>query len=254
MFSSRRTSDRRGSGSKTVEERKERSRRKIVSPKDLRITFENVMHSVSMYPSDVVEKDSVVRCIESMYNWMVFDSDMQLDLPIVPSSPVAVKMWPHGATIDTRRKTEADVNEKSSRKLRQLDEEAIFSIANSVVSSTFEEERPARSKGEVVIDMPRGEIKGQRAHAHPNSSSLVDRTAGRFTRVSPDMLQPAPVTARRAVPRYSVLEGTAPVSRAHETPDPNHAETYTVKRGKRPKVSAVKREEEDEGVPVLFAD
>lgn len=254
MFSGRRASDRRGSNSKATEERKERSRRKIVSPKDLRITFENVMHSVSMYSSDVVEKDSVVRCIESMYNWMVFDSDMQLDLPIVPGSPAAVKMWPHGAIIDTRRKAETDINEKSSRKLRQLDEEAIFSIANSVVSSTFEEDRSAKSKGEIVVDMPRGEARGQHARTHFNSSSLTDRAAGRSARVAPGVLQPAPITTRHIVPRYSVLEGTAPVSRAQETPDPNHTEAYVAKKGRKPKVSAVKRQEEDEGVPVFFAD
>lgn len=260
MFSSKSALNRRAPESKANNEGKERdrekgrSRRGTVSSSDLRITFENVMHSVSMYQGDVVSKDSVVKCVESIYNWIVFDPDIQLDLPTVPGSHPVLKMWPHGATIDTRKKTEGNSAEKSSRRLRQLDEEAIFSIANSVISSTFEEERPVKPRGEVVSDAPKGEARGQQLHTRLGSSSLADRTGGRFARVVPEALQPAPVLARRIVPRYSVLEGTAPVAREQETPDPSYAETHTPKRGRKPRVGAARRGPQEDGVEVCFVD
>lgn len=262
---------------KEAGEEKAEVRRRAISSKDMRITFENVIHSASMYSSGTVDKGSVVACLESLYNWMVFDPDMQLSLPVAPGSAL-VKMWPHGATINTRRKSASCIDKTSSRKLKDIDEEAIVGIASSVVSSTFDEESVLKPKGRVMVDSSDGpELYGRQGqpafaygqnmyqpvyapaaqHSMFNSmpTRIVPETYGRES----NTYQSAPLShgtsqKSRTVQRYSVAGGAVPPITVQETPETVHAEMYTKKSSRRPKVATVRRGEEEEGEPVAFAD
>lgn len=268
MFSGTSPSNRKAPANRKDEERKKEDekrnsekrnseKRRAVSSGELRMTFENVMHSVTMCPDSVVNRDSVVRCLRSIYNWMVFDADSQLDLPVAPGS-VSMKMWPHGAVVDTRRASASKMSEKSSRRLRELDEDAIFCIANSVVSSTFEDERPRGSKGEVTIGSPKGShFHRQQGYIQPSSISSYQTTVPmriipEACQLPPEVYQPVP-TVPRVIARYSVLSSAVPPIRAQETPEISHIEMYQ-NRGKKPKVGTAKRRDNDDGVPIAFAD
>ena len=75
------------------------------------------MHSASMYPGDLLDKNSVVACLKTMHNWIIFDPDMQINLPVVPGSTSA-RMWPHSAIINTRSKSSNGINEKKLQKAK----------------------------------------------------------------------------------------------------------------------------------------
>jgi hypothetical protein len=147
------------------------TKRKTISSTDMRLTFENIICAVSAYPEVMLDKDSVVNCLKSVYDWMVFDSDMQLNLPIVPGS-AQLKMWPHGAKVNTRRQSDVVVGENSPRKLKDIDEKCMVNIASSVVSSNLEDQRSVKSKGEVITVAPKGTLQYQSPQAVRYPSSV----------------------------------------------------------------------------------
>lgn len=290
------------------------SDRKAISSTELRVTFENVIHSVSMYPGDTLDKSSVIKCLRSMYDWMVFDSDMQLDMPAIPGSS-QTKMWPHGAKVDTRRRPDATVGEESSRRLKEVEKGFMVHVASSVVSSSPEDRGPVNQRGEVMVTAPEGATLVQRPRVRLQPSSVGSTRPAEHIRVVPETYhqgngpqrepysqfyqqpnrayypvpldhhdpipscysagavnahthppdvsssyqeqQPA-LSARRAVPRYSVLGGTAPPAVVEETPEMAHVEALgragrRRERGK-PKIGTVRRSQDDDGEPVTFAD
>jgi len=313
-MSSSKSSSRRRSVSKRGSEDGRTTKRKAMSSTDMRVTFENLIHSISAYSEDELDKDSVVKCLRSMYDWIVFDADMQLDLPIVPGSG-QMKMWPHGAKVDTRRGADVTPGEKSSRKLQEVDEKCIINVANSVVSSNLEDHRSVKSKGEVMVAAPKGALQTSQQHfnRHPSSVGFEHPTghtrvvpeayayANGFQRNSDDQFtgqdaqadyypqltrhnaapagygsgfpsmhsgpprpyQPQQYTkpehqpvqsAHRMVPRYSIIGAPPPVI-AEETPEVAHASVFTGKKGRKPRVGTARRaQNDDDGVPVTFAD
>lgn len=74
MFSSK-PSSRKPSHSKSSSSRKTSDegsgRRKDMSHTDMRVTFENVMCQVSGYAEGAIDKGSVLKCLKSIYNWMI---------------------------------------------------------------------------------------------------------------------------------------------------------------------------------------
>lgn len=268
MFSSK-PSSRRGSSHKKDGESK---KRKVVSSKNLQLTFENIVTHISKQQGDAVDKDSVVKMLKSIYDWMVFDPNMQLDLPTEFGSNSSAKMWPHGATVDTRRKPDGEREKDSSRKLKDVDEGDVVQIASSVVSSTLDEERSVKSKGEVMYATPRGQVYGantSRAASVPYSQHQ-SYTSGPMFGEPPQTLAPQPRHTRmvpegfhpssavpRAAQRYSVFGGAPPPERVNETPEILHAEPYPKKKGKKPKVGTTTRPQygdDDGGEPVSFMD
>ena len=89
---------------------------------------------------------------------------------------------------------------KTSRSVRDLDEVATPVTGGSVVSSSLEDGRPAGPRGEVPVDLRKGEDDVQHGHGHFHFSSLLDTTVGRPVRMVLGNFRPAPVAARRTAP------------------------------------------------------
>jgi hypothetical protein len=309
MLTSKRP-QRRHSSAKDTPENERHGKRKAVSSTDLRVTFENVISSVSGYPDTALDKDSVTKCLKSIYDWMVFDSNMQLDLP-VPLGVGTSKMWPHGATVDTRRGPDVTAVEKSSRKLKEVDDRTMVHVANSVVSSNVDEQRSVKSRGEVITMAPRGSIREQQPRSYTQPSSVGSFYPFERTRIVPDAYiseepmqesfdshlheypdkaqyprqwsqreggflaqhfdpkeayagPPRPALnsqgynamqpSRRVVPRYSMAAGAPPPVPVQETPELTHVCVSAEKKKRKPKANAGRRQNDDDGVPVVFAD
>lgn len=118
MFSSK-VPSRKQSRSKAGNESAKQGKKRAMASADLRVTFENVICSVSAYQEDLLDKETVIKCLKSLYDWMVFDSDMQLWLP-VPPGPNQAKMWPHGARVNTRKDPEDTAYNDSSKRLKEV--------------------------------------------------------------------------------------------------------------------------------------
>ena len=241
-------------GESKGESAKKKTSVRNISTYDLRVTFENMVHYTTGCRGNALDKRSVVECMRSVYDWVVTGSDAQLELPVAAGDKSVARMWPQGAVVDTRRKASSDANESSPTKLRDLDEEAVVNVARSVVSSAMDEEKPLKFGGKVFTDSPNdGGLYNSKVQYSP--SSLRDRVGAGQPRAVPESVRHMPTATRRVVPRYSVLEATAP-TRANETPDIAHAEPYVAKRGLKLRVGAVSRgdNEDEDGEQVLFED
>jgi len=123
-----------------------------VSPENLRITFENLLSSVSSVPGDGLDRGSVEAMVRSIYNWVAFDPGAQIDLPVERGKGGSPKMWPHGAVVDSRKKKPVVPDSDGPMKLRDLDEETASTVATSVVSSSAAADQGPAPKGSVVTE------------------------------------------------------------------------------------------------------
>lgn len=126
----------------------------LISSVNMKLTFENLVASILAVPGELLDKGSVVKMVRSLYDWAVFDPNLQLDLPFPPGKPASSKMWPHGSVVNSRRGLQDSARDERSRKLEDLDADAASIVASSVVSGTLEDDRTYTSKGVVVEDVP----------------------------------------------------------------------------------------------------
>lgn len=125
-------------------------RRPAVCTKDLANIISNISNDIE---GDEVDKMSVVRMLKSMYEWMTFDQNVQIDLPCPPESDRYFKMWPHGAVVNTRRKTGSVVNDvDDERRLRDFDWDTVSVVSTSVASSTVEQNAGSVGRGRVRLE------------------------------------------------------------------------------------------------------
>ena len=192
--------------SSTAAERARRFSR--VPADDAKITFENMLHSVRSLPARSVDKESVARMIGGIYSWLSADKNGQIELPVPAGSNEERRMWPHGATVDSRRKLSIGNDDKQTTHLSDLDEEVGSVVASSVVSSTPGEDRRQLKKGRVMSPADAAAVESnshsttreqllggahvQRAHSRPPPRQLPNRPAGRFS-LLPEMTHAPPV-------------------------------------------------------------
>jgi len=285
----KRTHRRRSSSKATEKKDAPNDVKRVVSSDDLHITFENMISSISACRGESLDKQSVVQSIRSLYEWITFDRNCQLSLPVVPGSNTSSKMWPHGAVVDTRKQHPSKREEKGHMQLKELDEHAAIHVANSVVSSTFDDERSVKSRGEVIMYPSTGQIlnhggrtnedySAQRHQEHvsvPPTPSYAAAGYHMYTghpaqeipplnyapyhttnRIVPEVA-PRTMPTGPAGPRYSIMGGVPPPARVQETPDIPHAEPRTKVKGKKARVGTARREyanDDDGGVSVSFQD
>lgn len=170
-------------------ERRSNSGRSNISSTELRVTFENLLHSTSKCDDDVLDKNSVMSCVVDIYNWMVFDRDMQITLPMAPGSTES-KMWPHGAKVDTRKRSESNIDVGSSKMLKQVDPSHVVCIASSVVSSNMDDQKSVKSRGEVLVSTPRGMVQTQQQTRVPQPNNVIFEEPVEHVRMVPEGLRP----------------------------------------------------------------
>jgi len=124
----------------------------LVSSTNMKLTFENLVASILAVPGESLDKGSVAKMVRGLYDWAVFDPNLQLDLPSPPGKPASSKMWPHGSVVNSRRGLQDSTRDERSRKLEDLDADAASIVASSVVSGTLDDDRAYTSKGVVVED------------------------------------------------------------------------------------------------------
>lgn len=150
----KRSSERKDSvtGSKGLREDtiEEEARDIVVKPEDLQATFENLMCVIKEKGDVVFSNTTVSNMLESIYEWMVFDENLQIIIPSEPGSATVQKMWPQGSKIDTRKKKDRSVVESSSRRLKEVDGDYASTVASSVISSTLEEDGMKIRKGSIM--------------------------------------------------------------------------------------------------------
>lgn len=97
-------SDRRSSTSESKDRSKEQFR-STQSKLDRKTTFENVISQLQAPEYDRgVDRDSLVKCFVSIYNWLAQDKNSQIMLPnpVGRSPDIRSFMWPEGAVVRSR--------------------------------------------------------------------------------------------------------------------------------------------------------
>ncbi len=245
----------------------------VVRPEDLQATFENLM-CVIKEKGDVVFSGATVRnMLESVYEWMVFDKNLQIIIPSEPGSSTVQKMWPHGSRIDTRRKKDRSIVESSSRRLKEVEGDYASTVASSVISSTLEEDGMKIRKGSIMY--PERMSSTPMAYSQPiqyqqqeysrpipmHPAPYPGREYDSFStgppmhRATAQTFAPVPPPARNTS-RYSMVGGVVePPQRVQETPQLEPAQPSR-RKVRKPKVGASSRpvNAEDDGTDVQFAD
>lgn len=252
----------------------------LVEPGNLQTTFENMISVISSGEEAEFSRATVLKMIETMYEWMVFNPSSQIAIPSAPGSTTARMMWPQGSTVDTRRKKERSAVQSSPRRLRDIDEDCTSTIASSVVSSALEEETTKVKKGSVVYSSDpyvaplnyvpfRGYTQGSQFQPLPQSppqhveqgQASYDPRCGVPRGLHYGSLgatpeeRHLPVRPARAAPRYSMVEGAAqPPERVEETPQLPYNEAVQKKAIRKAKVGAAARpmNNVEEGSPVVW--
>ena len=253
MFNTRRVAVKEVPNGK-VEEAKVKARKSKVPSRDLRITLENVTHYISGYGGDVVDRDSVVKFINSLYEWMSNDPNMQLDLPVEPGSAASAKMWPQGAVIDSRRRSSAGFSDKNFKRLGDLDEETALNVASSVVSSTRDDSYYDKPRGKVYVESPQPSTGAGGHYYNTDFAPLFDRSARLPMRANVAETMRAGGPGQGHMPRYSLSNVMHPPVRTAETPEIHSAALASPRKSRKPKVGSAPRGEGEDGTPVVFAD
>nr|POF11847.1 hypothetical protein CFP56_78077 [Quercus suber] len=250
-----------------------RSKRIQVTSENLQSSFENLVCVLSKCDGDEFDKQSVIEMVRSIYDWMVFDPSLQLHLPSAPGSSTVKKMWPHGSTIDTRKRHDRRGSELSPRRLKDLDQDDASAVSGSVVSSTADEDKPPALNGRIRFEPPSVSMD-QRVASHQYSAQQhhsQDRHMQPHTQPQLPAYQYPPYSAQAAMrivpegfsphagsmPRYSIVGSRAPPpERVEETPEMARAQVHAKKTAKKPKVGTVRRgvQNEDEAEPTLLED
>jgi len=255
-------------GSQKKDEAQERRKRtRTVSSTNLKVTFENLVAAIKATSGDSVDKVSVANMLNSIYYWIVFDASSQIDLPTVPGSGSTSKMWPHGATVDTRRGSVSSRAEGSSRRLEDLDISIARSVSKSVVSSTVDDDETSAFGTEASYMSPTFQhhpIVRQSTYPQVSQRNPMDylvRNVGQIAINSPkypsshasDHNDPHG-NVNRVVPGYAMTSAAPPPERVGETPEIPKAQIKKSKPPKALKVGAVERNmtEVSGGPPVSF--
>lgn len=275
----RKSEGRRGSDSRkeggSAKQEEGGSRRRRVRTNNMKITFENILASVSAIPSDTLTKDSVAEMVKSVYTWMVFDPDAQISLPTGSGTSHVQKMWPHGAVVDSRRSGPYRPQDGDRRALEDLEEDMASTVATSVISSTVEQEKLIGHIGNITLDPADAQLQyqSQQFVGNRESSNMVPRPEN-FPPPSvhydndptgyasaPRVHQPAPVrnniSSGRYVPRFSVVGGSQTPINVPDTPEETKVQRPVRRVPKaKPKVGSAPREinEESGGFPVNFVE
>jgi hypothetical protein len=117
---------------------------------NVRLTFENLKATIDMMPENSLDKSSVARMVKTIYHWMMIDVNSQISLPSGAGNTGILKMWPHGAIVDSRRGTGTVARKSTSKGLDELDEDAASIVSGSVVSGTLDDDRGYMSRGGVT--------------------------------------------------------------------------------------------------------
>jgi len=121
-----------------------------IRPEDLHLTFENIVSVIAQGKERSLDKASVISMVKSLYEWIVFDPNMQIFLPVECGSGAIKKMWPHGSKIDTRIKRKEGEQWPGPMNLREVDKEYVPTVASSVVSSVIDENPPYMKEGSIM--------------------------------------------------------------------------------------------------------
>lgn len=237
--SRRRSESRHGDGEHGTSSRPDSRRKHVhISSTDKKITFENMLASISSTQGNTLTKESVREMVESIYTWMVFDPNSQLAVPVEPGSSRKPRMWPHGAVVDSRKSGQAPPPDGDPRALERLADDVVSTVSTSVVSSIIEEEKLVGRTGAIVLD--NGEGVGYH-HAAPFSMQSRGYAApsGRPDNFPPPAIQEAAeepsvhqpqsvyrhavskanADGQQYIPRYSILGGPQPPVDVPVTPD-----------------------------------
>jgi hypothetical protein len=254
---------------------------------DLQATFENLVSVISAGEEASFSKETVKEMVESIYEWMVFDSNAQIVIPSTPEATTTRKMWPHGSRIDTRKKKDPSSMEPSSRRLKSVDKDCAQTVASSVVSSTRGEEGTEMKTGSVTYSEPVHPRPRPLNHSRRLALQQYDRAPSfpaypaypaydpgyeralhglqdAVQHTVPQMIPQVPLDSHRsgagqsrAVPRYSIVGGAVePPERVEETPQPVHSEAVRKRVVKKTRVGASARPEGpvEGGTPVVWED
>jgi len=246
-------------------------------PKDLQATFENVVSVMQLEQGDSFTKSSVIDMVKSIYNWMVFDPDMQIVLPVTSNSSARRRMWPHGSKIDTRKRKDSSIIDNDPRRLRDVEDDCTSVVASSVISSSPDETTTVMPVGSIldpramyrvssVMESP--QMYHQSMYPQPlnyqQPASYQQHQAGQY--YQPNVIEVSPqatyVSAQQQERpaagkiRYSMTGVVQPPERVQETPQPQVVQAAVKKRVKRTRVGVTARDAAsvDDGVDVVWED
>lgn len=241
-----------------------------ITSDELKTTFENLKTVISSDEEAYFEKESVVGMLESIYWWMVSDKNLQITVPSAPGSRNVRKMWPHGSTIDTRKREDLHRRKSDPRYLKELTDDEASTVASSVVSSAPDDECSVPRHNRVVYQSMHSQNSAYGHGAYgasepqPLFSDVQPQSYGYQTQYQ---YQPTPQRSHqisaafrpqpaKPTARYSMVAGgvEAPVP-VPETPLSSHAQVQP-KSMRKTRVGAAKRREggENNGDEVIFAD